>query len=496
MLRIRTITTGSGSKAVQVIYYLNRKRVVFKHIGSAKTDNELKELLIIAEDFIENYSPELPFEEEVKFDNLLYLHKTQFIGVYYSYAYEILIKTITKIGLNELGKQLLIDLIVLRIIEPVSKLRSIELLDEYFGIKHRRQSFYKSAKSWLELKSNAEKVIIEFAKKNYEFNFDLVFYDITTLYFEAFQEDVLRKNGFSKDNKSQQPQILVALIVSKEGFPISYEIFPGNTFEGHTILPVIQGFIEKHSVKKLTIVADAAMISMDNVQKLNQNKLNYIVGARVANLPAKLIDSISKSLNNEDGKNIRVQTDKGWLICSFSALRFRKDKHEMEKQIEKAKKLVDTPSKSKKLKFTTSKDEKVSLNQKLIEKTTKILGIKGYYTNLNESDVSNDLVIAQYHELYKIEQAFRVAKSDLQTRPIYHYKEEPVKLHLLICFTALTVAKHIELQTGVSIKKFKNEIKKVTDARMLNQLTNKEIKIRAQITDTIQEIIDKLDLPH
>ncbi|MGL4584470.1 MAG: hypothetical protein ACRCVU_16005 [Flavobacterium sp.] len=105
-------------------------------------------------------------------------------------------------------------------------------------------------------------------------------------------------------------------------------------------------------------------------------------------------------------------------------------------------------------------------------------------------------MIAQYHELYKIEQAFRVAKSDLQTRPIYHYKEEPVKLHLLICFTALTVAKHIELQTGVSIKNFKNEIKKVTDARMLNQLTKKEIKIRVQITDTIQEIIDKLDLPH
>ncbi|MGL4585160.1 MAG: hypothetical protein ACRCVU_19520, partial [Flavobacterium sp.] len=124
MLRVRTITTGSGSKAVQVIYYLNRKRVVFKHIGSAKTEKELKELQIIAEDFIENYTPELPFEEEVKFDNLLYLHKTQFIGVHYNYAYEILIQTITKIGLNELGKQLLIDLIVLRIIEPVSKLRS------------------------------------------------------------------------------------------------------------------------------------------------------------------------------------------------------------------------------------------------------------------------------------------------------------------------------------------------------------------------------------
>lgn len=496
MLRIRTITTGSGAKAVQVIYYLNRKRIVFKHIGSAKSEEDLKELLILAEDFIHNYTPELPFEEEVKFDNLMYLHKTQFIGVYYTYAYEILLKTITQIGLNKVGTQLLLDLIVLRIIEPVSKLRSIELLNEYFGIKHRRQSFYKSAPSWLTLKNSAEEIIIEFAKKSYDFTFDLVFYDITTLYFEAFQEDELRKNGFSKDNKSQQPQILVALMVSKEGFPVSYEIFPGNTFEGHTILPVVQSFIQKHSVKKLTIVADAAMISMDNVQKFNQDKLNYIVGARIANLPTSLINFISKSLNKEDGKNIRVQTDKGHLICSFSSVRFRKDKYEMDKQIEKAKTLVQTPSKCKKLKFTTVKAEKVKLNKELIEKTTKILGIKGYYTNLSESEVSNDIVITQYHELYRIEQAFRVAKSDLQTRPIFHYKEDPVKLHLLICFITLSVAKHIELQTGISIKRFKNELKKVTDARMLNQLTNKEIKIRTQITPYIQQIIDKLNLPH
>lgn len=317
-----------------------------------------------------------------------------------------------------------------------------------------------------------------------------------TSYFEAFQEDELRKNGFSKDNKSQQPQILVALMVSKEGFPVSYEIFPGNTFEGHTILPVVQSFIQKHSVKKLTIVADAAMISMDNVQKFNQDKLNYIVGARIANLPTSLINFISKSLNKEDGKNIRVQTDKGHLICSFSSVRFRKDKYEMDKQIEKAKTLVQTPSKGKKVKFTTVKAEKIKLNKELIEKTTKILGIKGYFTNLSESEVSNDMIIAQYHELYRIEQAFRVAKSDLQTRPIFHYKEDPIKLHLLICFIALSVAKHIELQTGISVKKFKNELKKVTDARMLNQLTNKEIKIRTQISPYIQQIIDKLDLPH
>jgi transposase len=136
-----------------------------------------------------------------------------------------------------------------------------------------------------------------------------LFYDVTTLYFETFAEDDLRKNGFSKDNKSQQPQILVALLVTKEGFPIAYSIFPGNVFEGHTILPVVNEFIEKHSVKEFTVVADAAMISTSNMQELLRNNINYIVGARLGNLPGELIRQIDRSIVREDGKTIRIKTD-------------------------------------------------------------------------------------------------------------------------------------------------------------------------------------------
>lgn len=488
--------TASGSKAVQVIYYLNRKRIIFKHIGSARTDSDLDSLQTVARDFIDNYSPELPFKEETKFDNLLYLHRTQFIGVYYTFLYEVLSGILKKVGLSTLENQLLLDFVVMRIVEPASKLRSIELMDDYFGIRHRRQSFYKSARNWPKLKRSVEKTVADFAKRHYGFDFELVFYDVTTLYFETFQEDELRKNGFSKDNKSQQPQVLVALMVTKEGFPISYEIFPGNTFEGHTILPVVKSLIERHQIRNFTIVADAAMVSYANVLEFNENKIKYIVGARTANLPSELIDRISKSLDRKDGRNIRVETDRGSLICSFSAIRYRKDKYEMEKQIEKARSLIKTPSRSKKLKFTKSEGEELKINQSLIEKTEKLLGLKGYYTNLKKSEADNGTIIQRYHELYRIEQNFRIAKSDLQTRPIFHYKEEPIKLHLLICFMALVIAKHIELQTGISIKKFRTEVKKVTDARMLNQINNKELRIRAEITPAIKKIIEKINLPH
>ncbi len=164
------------------------------------------------------------------------------------------------------------DLVNMRMAEPTSKLRSIELLDEYFGIKHRRQSYYQTAPQWLSLKTKEEAIALRFARKQNAFNFDLLYYDVTTWYFETFEEDDLRKNGFSKDNKSQQPQILVALMVTKDWFPVAYEIFTGNIFEGRALIPVIKKFISKNNVKGFTVVADAAMISADNIEALKEKK--------------------------------------------------------------------------------------------------------------------------------------------------------------------------------------------------------------------------------
>lgn len=494
MYKIRQIKYSNRSVSIQVYKIENRKRIVVRHIGTARTEQEKADLLNLATDFIHKISRQLLLFNEQQSNTVFHIDKTEFKGVYYSFFYEIASKLFITLGFDKLKNNLLIDLAILRIMEPASKLRSIELLDEYFGIKHRRQTYYQIAPEWLLLKSKAERIAIDFARKHYAFHFDLLFYDVTTLYFETFEEDELRKNGFSKDNKSAQPQILVALMVTKEGFPIAYEIFSGNTFEGHTIVPVVKTFIEKNSVKTFTIVADAAMISADNIKALKKERINYIVGARLANLSSDLINKIDQSMVRQDGKTIRILTENGYLVCNFSSVRYRKDKYEMEKQIEKAKQVITNPSKGKRLKFTTSQNQKWELNNKLIEKTTKLLGLKGYYTDLKEEHVGNQTIIDRYHELYKIEQAFRISKSDLQTRPIFHYKEEPIKLHMLICFMALVVSRHAELKSGWSIKKFVHECKKITDARLKNQITGKEVRIRANITDKLTEIIPRLDL--
>lgn len=221
MLYIRVVKTASSARAVQVVYYKNRKRVIYKHIGSANTDEELENLKMVAQSLIDSHIPILPIFEERKPDSLLYLDKSEFLGVYHTFYYEVISWLIQKIGFKAVIAQLLHDLVVIRIFEPASKLRSIDLLNTYFGIKHRRQVFYDLAPSWLALKSKIEGASVKHAQDNYGFDYDLLFYDVTTLYFEAFEEDELRKNGFSKDNKSQQPQILIALMVTKEGFPIA-----------------------------------------------------------------------------------------------------------------------------------------------------------------------------------------------------------------------------------------------------------------------------------
>jgi transposase len=149
-------------------------------------------------------------------------------------------------------------------------------------------------------------------------------------------------------------------MVSKEGFPVGYQIFEGSTFEGHTL----QSFVKSNKVENLVVIADAAMISDDNVEALKQKGIHYIVGARLGNITAELLEEIDTKLSRVDEQIIRLKTDKGYLICIFSKTRFRKDKYETEKQIQRAQNLIATPSKSKKTKFTKSKGEQYELNQK------------------------------------------------------------------------------------------------------------------------------------
>ena len=491
MFYLRTTKTASGATAVQVVRYDYRKRIVVKHIGSAHTPEDLLSLKQTARNWIEEETHQQRlFPEETK-PSLTPIEKCVYLDTRYSFIYEILSLFLRLLQFDTFHNQLLLDLVIMRIIQPVSKLESLEYLSEMFGIVYKRGRLYQTIASFSALKDTVEKKTVVFAKQNLSFDFSIVFYDVTTLYFESFKEDDgnIRKPGFSKDNKPNQPQIVIGLIVTKEGFPVSYDVFAGNTFEGKTFIPTICKFKATYAVKNITVVADAAMISLDNVRLLIKENLSYIVGARVTNLKLDQMTQIKKELEDIDGRSMRIETERGLLVCDLSFKRYQKDKQEMEKQIAKAEKLLEKKEGMKRTKFLMSKDRKKTeqvLNTDLVEKTKLLLGVKGYYTNLTEE--TNKIIIDHYHNLWHVEKAFRIAKSDLAMRPIYHFKKQTIEAHVLICFMALAVCKYMELKTGKSTKRIIKLLKSITEARMKNLPTGKIFVMRKEVPEEIKQL--------
>ena len=426
------------------------------------------------------------------------IEKTRLLGTSHSFAYEILAAVAEKCGFDsgEGFDQLLIDLAIMRVIEPSSKLRAVELLDRYFDIKHTQHAIYRRLPGLHNQKEVLQAAVLRCVLDRLGSELSLVLYDVTTLYFESFKDDELRTRGFSKDNKPSQSQIVIGLLVSRDGFPLAYEIFAGNTFEGKTMIPVLEEFARAHDVKKPVVVADAAMLSKENITELKQRGLSFIVGARLANLPLKMIEKISTDLSGLDGKIARFETPHGDLIVSFSSSRYRKNLGEMQKQLIKAQDLIASKEPGRRAKFIRKETGNYALNEALVAKTRKLLGIRGYYTNLTEKVLPNHQVIGYYHDLWRVEQAFRMTKSDLAARPIFHHSQNAIKTHILICFTALAITKYIELTTGATPRKTKDLLWSVTNAKILDTTTGQEFPLRTETGPETMEFLEKLGLSH
>lgn len=492
-MTIRKQKEKSGGISIQVVEYKNGGMKFVKRIGTGHDENELNLLQKTAQNFINQLTGQESLFEEKSEGQKFLLGNFENLGAKYNFFGEEITKIFEVLKLSDISCPLLLHLAMARIFEPASKLRSQKLLAKYFGINYEITSLYKSLSGILSFKDAVEGKLIEFAKNRFGFDFSFVLYDVTTLYFESFAPDEFRKPGFSKDNKSNQPQIVIGLMVDNNGFPLTYSVFEGNKFEGKTFLPVIQSFQKKYNVKTLTVVADAAMISWDNVQKLKESGLSYIVGARLGNLNHKLIAEIAQKLDQQENANLRQETDKGFLVCDFSKKRFDKDKFEMEKQINKAKLALENRQAVKRHKFLTTGKTEAVLNQGLIDKTKLQLGIKGYYTNL---PLSNETIISRYHDLWKIEKSFRISKSDLLTRPIFHFKRTAIEAHISICMVALAVLKFVEITINLSPREFVDMLKDVTDTRVRYCKTNEEFFWRSQIPENTKFLMDELLRPH
>ena len=498
--RIRTVRTASGARAVQVVCYENNTRRIAKHIGSAKNDDELEILRSSAKHYISEHEPQLalfqqPVSQVVAFDQI------EVTSVTHQFARDQLVALAKQCGLGVLDS-LYLDLAIIRIIEPCSKHRSLELLKRYFGVSYS-QYIYARLPQLLDERERIEKAAITTAK-SFQDKFALLLYDVTTLYFETHKpDDDLQARGFSKDDKSKQPQVVVGLLVTAQGFPLIHEVFKGNTFEGHTMLAVLKKFQEQHKTEKPIIVADAAMLSKINCSVLEDEGYHYIVGARLANAKPAFMQLICHQLPREDGAMTRLSHPEGDydIVCTYSQARYKKDKRELDKQIEKAKLLVARQEAGRRAKFVKKSkqaNKPYLFDEALKQKTEQLLGIKGYCTNIPTEVLSNEQIVQHYHDLWRVEQTFRISKSDLKTRPIFHYTHDAIRAHLLICFMALMIGKMIEIKTGRSLRYVRDLLWQVQEVHLRDPSSHKERIARSPMPSELPEILKSLNLkiPH
>ena len=471
--RIRKVKTHSGSTAVQVGSYKGKNFILTKHIGSAKDTEKIEELVSLAEEYIRSHSSQLSFNFNPQSEEILFKRGVKVKQACLRAAYDYLDWVYGALGLKRLHNLCLKHFAMIRVLEPASKIKSIALLDKYFGIHYSKTTAFRELAKLVHLKEHIVKAAIAYAQTNLHFDFSLVFYDVTTLYFETYQADGFRANGFSKDNKINQPQILIGLVVNHDGFPVYYDIFKGNTFEGKTIIPVIAGLQEKYHISQLTVIADAGMLSQENLAELDRLMIGYVVGARIGKLTLSQAQEIAQSLNKINHKVIRI----GETLYEYSSKRATKDKADHDKQLQKALYLLAHPGKVFKRSplLTTTVKKKFRLNEALIEKHRLLEGIKGYKTNITR--IPNKLLIDRYHDLWKVEQAFRITKSDLEARPIYHRKRESIEYHILIVFVALCMGKIIELTQGRTLQRVVDELKDKWTVTLYDEISGNSLEV-------------------
>lgn len=487
-MRIRKTKTKSGATAVQVVSSRYGQTIVHKHIGSAWTPEDLCCLREEARSWMLMASRQQSFfPQEPSFDPLF--SRYRYIGTRYTLLYETISSVLATLGFSVLSDPLLMDLVLMRVVEPGSKRESVRRLRELFGISYDLTRVYKHLVRIAKKKADVEACLLTFAQQALHADFSFVLYDVTTLYFESFTPEELKQCGLSKDNKSGQPQIVVGLLVTSDGFPLTYDLFAGNTFEGHTMIPVVTGLVTRYHLTNLTVVADAAMLSQANIDALGTADISYIVGARLGYLTLTQVQEIAAALDRKDAASIRRTIGGKTLICDFSRKRYAKNKSDTEKQIKKAREIVEGKSSVKRHRFLTQKQTSATLNHGLIERTKLLWGIKGYLTNI---EASNELVITRYHDLWQVEHSFRMAKSDLLSRPIFHFKQEAIKAHLLICIMALAAGTYMELKIKKSLQFMLTRLKQLPDARVEHIATREQSNWHTEIPEETKQLLNTL----
>jgi transposase len=490
-MRIRDVPTASGKHALQVVSKRFGNYIVHKHIGSYANDKEKAILYEKAHHFIQKHTGQISFSDYLTSPSLSDVIITQSRPLF---AYDLLSRCYDKLGFNRYPDSLIKDLVIARLYHPASKRGLQEYIYESLGRQYSLKTIYRHLKQILKsgIKEQFQEALIAFAKSDLGDTLQLVFYDVTTLYFDSQVKTTLKDFGFSKDHRSSDTQIVIGLVVNRQGFPLYFDVFPGKTFEGHTLINVIKNIRELLGVPELIIVADAAMLSQDNIGQLTAKAIQFIVGARLANLSAGLIGRIHAHLGKQDNNIAEFSYHGQRLICHYSEKRAQKDRSDRLRQIERAKTVIVHPTGVMGRYRFVKKDKglKYSINTDLIEKAERLEGVKGYVTNTN---LDRRIVIERYGDLWHIENSFRITKSDLEARPIFHRLDETIKAHMIVVFAGLAISKYLEQSTGMSIKKVLQYSSRILTHTIINMKTGEKMDKETTIENPgVRNVIENL----
>ena len=510
---MRRKANRSGTTSVVVVDKSSGKFKELKVVGIASSPQEIAELERQGRRWIDEYTRQqtIDFDESERVmqevdETILHIESTL-----HNTPQVILNHIYDSIGFNAIDDDILRHLVIARVCQPQSKVATVEYLKSYFDEDIRLHNIYRYMdKLYNTQREKVQQISVEHTMKVLGGRIGLVFYDVTTLYFESMPQpdDELRQAGFSKDGKTAESQIVLGLLVSEDGYPLSYSIFNGSQYEGRTMIPIIDDFVQRFNLTDFVVVADSGLMSAKNVALLESAGYKYILGARIRSESPAIKDWIL-SVDRTDGSMSEYhKNDTQRLIVSYSDTRARKNAWNRNKGVERLRKAYakgtltkDNVNKRGYNKFLDiSKDITVSINEDKIEEDMLWDGLKGYITN---TDLPMEEVISQYHGLWVVERAFRIGKGTLEMRPMFHFTEKRIEAHICICFVAYKVYKELErvlkqLGIGISVGRILEIAKTVTTIKI--RLPNGEARFRTLYTSaqhkTVKSLVDSLACAH
>jgi hypothetical protein len=462
---IRKVPTASGARAVQIVHKRGRRVVGIEHIGSAHDVAALAVLMEIARQRLHagqevlDLGTGLPAGPAAASS----VSGARVVGTASLLLWEALEAAYARLGFDAVGDQAFQALVLGRVIEPTSKADTLRVLAEVGVPAPSLRTVFRSLARCLEAdyRGTLATACLAHSSRTTAGRVSLVLYDCTTLYFQTEVEDDLRRVGMSKERRVD-PQIQVGLLVDAAGFPLEVVCFEGNKAETRTLIPVLQAFQDRHGVRDLVVVADAGMLSAANLNAVEDAGFAFVVGSRISKAPYDLAAHFARHGDHfTDGQILESSRVMGTgasartrrVVYQYSFRRHKRDDKAINAMIERAEKVAAGTRPLKKDRFVKLDGATRTVDWALVERARQLAGLKGYVTNLDPATMDGAAVIAAYHDLWQVERSFRMAKTDLRARPIYHHQRDSIEAHLTVVFAALAVARHLQDATGISINR-------------------------------------------